>query len=285
MRVKVLLSILFTSLFLATCTHQNDTDLTSISASAAFKLISFTSQTKGIEEGDLAEFKCLMIKNRIDTLFPDSARLNELFNDTITCRASGQSDLMQIINHLQEGDSCLALFYNSFNTNELVRNQKSKISAKDTLYCYIKLKHIYKGKEKMAYLLEEHAIARYITFSKQAWQATEHGIYYRIITPSMQEKLEYNDPVKLVYTGYFLNGQIFDNYAAINPYFEYKVGTQNQLIRGMELAIHYMSYGSEAEFIFPSSLAFGQQGSSTGIVPAYKPLLYKVKILAKEPLN
>jgi FKBP-type peptidyl-prolyl cis-trans isomerase len=96
--------------------------------------------------------------------------------------------------------------------------------------------------------------------------------------------LNYGDNIKLVYKGYFLNGQIFDNYAAINPYFEHSVGTQNQLIQGMEMALKLMSYGTEAEFIFPSSLAFGKNGSSTGIVPAYKPLLYKVKILEKEDL-
>jgi FKBP-type peptidyl-prolyl cis-trans isomerase len=45
-----------------------------------------------------------------------------------------------------------------------------------------------------------------------------------------------------------------------------------------------MGYGSEAEFIFPSSLAFGKNGSATGIVASYKPVLYKVKILDKEIL-
>lgn len=275
----------FSGLLFVSCQQNINTEFTSISPTAAYKLVSFSTQANTIEDGDLTEFRCIMLKNNRDTLFPDSARLNELFNDTITYRASSKSDLLRIIGSLQEGDSCIALFYNSANTSGLVNQQTSKVSEKDTIYCYIKLKHVYKGKEKMAYLLEEHAIARYITFSKQAWQATENGIFYRIITPSQHGQLVFNDPIKLVYTGYFLNGQIFDNYAAINPYFEYKVGTQNQLISGMELAIKYMSYGSEAEFIFPSSLAFGKQGSSTGIVPAYKPLLYKVKILEKESLN
>jgi FKBP-type peptidyl-prolyl cis-trans isomerase len=262
----------------------NNTTFTKVNDYTQYKLISFTSQSNHLEEGDLAEFKSLYLKNNKDTLIPDSALLNELFNDTITFCLNTQNNLHQIIGKLQEGDSCLALFYKQSNLVKSLSLKSEELGETDTIYAYIKLKHIYKGKEKGAYRLEENAIARYITFSKQHWQASEKGIFYRIIKPSVHEKLVFNDPIKLVYKGYFLNMQVFDNYAEINPFFEHVVGTQNQLITGMEIALKYMSYGSEAEFIFPSSLAFGTKGSSTGIVPAYKPVLFKVKILEKEVL-
>lgn len=265
-------------LFILAC-NANCEEFKSVGAHADFKLISFTSQSNMVEDGDLVEFKCLYLKNNIDTLLSDSTYLNELFNDTLTYRENNSGALMLIINKLQEGDSCLARFYKGDLILGRLNLKKNKVEAKDTIFAYIKLKHIYKGKEKMAYLLEENAIARYITYSKNDWKATENGIFYRIVKASNKNKIVNNDVIKLVYKGYFLNNKVFDNYADNNPYFEFVAGTQHQLIKGMEIAIKYMSCGTEAEFIFPSSLAFGPKGSSTGIVPGHKPLLYKVKIL------
>ncbi len=277
------ISFILLLLSIVACTNNTNKDFIKISEHAQLKIISFNATSNNIEDGDLLEFRCISLKNNADTLIADSTKLNELFNDTITYNSSNKSDLIKVLSKLQEGDSCLALFYGNTKANDRI-SKLNQLSQQDTVCTYIKLKRIYKGKEKLAYQLEENAIARYITFSKNEWNATENGIFYRIIKSSVHEKLVYNDPIKIVYKGYFLNTQVFDNYAEINPYFEHRVGTQNQLIRGMEIAIKYMSYGSEAEFIFPSSLAFGKQGSSTGIVPAYKPVLYKVKILEQEVL-
>jgi FKBP-type peptidyl-prolyl cis-trans isomerase len=274
------LVILCVVVFIVAC--KNHDEYTFVSDNAKYKLLSFSTQSNHIEEGDLVEFESIFLKNNKDTLIKDSTLLNELFNDTVTIHSTSQNDLKYIINQLQEGDSCLALFYKHANLGNALTTKMEDLKNTDTIYAYISLKHIYKGKEKLAYRLEENAIARYITFNKNDWQATEKGIYYRIIKASNQENLVFNDPIKLVYKGYFLNRQVFDNYAEINPFFEHIVGTQNQLIAGMEIALKYISYGSEAEFIFPSALAFGTKGSSTGIVPAYKPVLFKVKILDKE---
>jgi FKBP-type peptidyl-prolyl cis-trans isomerase len=282
--INFILSCFFVLLSISSCNNLESKVYSQASSKAQYKIISFSNNSNDIEDGDLVEFKALYITNKKDTLISDSTKLNELFNDTITFATSKKSDLVKVISKLQEGDSCLALFYSGADLSGRLHPKENTISKNDTIYTFIKVKHIYKGNERQKYLLEETSIARYITFSKQVWQASENGIFYRIVKQSANEKLKYNDPVKLVYKGYFLNKQVFDNYAEINPYFEYSVGTQNQLISGMEMAIKYMSYGSEAEFIFPSSLAFGKHGSSTGIVPAYKPVLYKVKILDKEAL-
>lgn len=267
-----------------TCGEKSKDGYSLAGAHVKYKIISFDSQSTHIEHGDLVEFKCLYLKNNTDTLLPDSTQLNEIYNDTITINNNQKSAITLLFKQLQEGDSVLAKLTMSANFSKKINTQVSAINEHDTIYAYIKIKRIYRGKEQAAYRLEENAIARYITFSGFDWKATQDGIYYRKIKPSNHSPLQSNDAVKLVYKGYFLNNMIFDNYADINPYFEHRIGTQNQLIRGMELALQYISYGAEAEFIFPSSLAFGTQGSSTGIVPAFKPLLYKVKILERAAL-
>jgi FKBP-type peptidyl-prolyl cis-trans isomerase len=271
-------------LFLYACADSNQKDFIKIGNQADFKIISFTTNSNIIEPGDLVEFKSYYFINNQHVLSPDSSKLNELFNDTITFNPDKESAIIKIITKLQEGDSCLSRFYGDVISYDRINPSKNKFTKGDTIYNYIKVKRVYKGKEKMAYLLEENAIARYISFSSQPWKASESGIFYRIVKPSNEPKLKFDDAIKFVYKGYFLNNQVFDNYGDINPYFEFKIGTQNQLIRGLELGLAYLSYGAEAEFIIPSSLAFGKQGSSTGIVPAYKPVLYKVKIFEKETI-
>jgi FKBP-type peptidyl-prolyl cis-trans isomerase FkpA len=283
--IKLIFSYLFVCLLvLSACNDRLDKDYLRVSEQCKFKIISFNSETSRVEAFDLVEFKSTYLKNNKSTLIADSSKLNELYNDTITFNPAKQNDIMQVIGKLQEGDSCLVLFYNDSPIKERLNIKPHELSKNDTIYAYIKIKHIYKANDKLAYRLEENAIARYISFSQKHWTASENGIYYHLIKSSAHEKLKYGDNIKIVYKGYFLNGQIFDNYASINPYFEHSVGTQNQLIAGMEIALKYLSYGAEAEFIFPSKLAFGDQGSSTGIVAGFKPVLYRVKILEQENL-
>ena len=60
-------------------------------------------------------------------------------------------------------------------------------------------------------------------------------------------------------------------------------GSPDQLIEGLELGIQGLREGAEAKLIIPSHLAFGKEGSSSGIVPPYEPILYEVKILSVIP--
>ena len=281
-QVNFYILLFCTSLFYWGCVGNENSAYKKVSENAEYKLISFNNQSLTIEDGDLVEFKTIFLKNDKVVFLSDSSQLNEIYNDTITYQSKSNADLMKLIGCLQEGDSCVARFYFGAEISGKLKISKELIQNNDTIYAYIKIRNIYKGKERMAYLLEENAIARYITFSQYNWIASENGIYYRIIKPASSANFVFNDAIRMSYKGYFLNHQVFDNYADINPYFEYKVGTQNQLITGMEIGIKLLGYDSEAEFIIPSSLAFGKVGSSTGIVPAYKPVLYKVKIFPKE---
>jgi FKBP-type peptidyl-prolyl cis-trans isomerase FkpA len=43
--------------------------------------------------------------------------------------------------------------------------------------------------------------------------------------------------------------------------------------------------GEKSLFIIPSHMAFGQEGSSTGIVPAFTPVIFEVEIIEVRPRN
>ena len=48
----------------------------------------------------------------------------------------------------------------------------------------------------------------------------------------------------------------------------------------MEDAIGMMHEGEKALFIMPSELAFGENGSSTGIIPPFTSLIFEVELVA-----
>lgn len=84
--------------------------------------------------------------------------------------------------------------------------------------------------------------------------------------------------VKINYSGSFLDGRIFDSTTSRGP-FEFGLGVSDQVIPAIEQALYLMHEGEKAKIIVPSFLAFGEKGSSSGIVPAYTPVIYEVELL------
>jgi FKBP-type peptidyl-prolyl cis-trans isomerase len=59
------------------------------------------------------------------------------------------------------------------------------------------------------------------------------------------------------------------------------VGTGN-LIKGFDEALQLMKVGEKAQFILPSSIAYGDGGSSSGKIPGYAPLYFEVTLTAAQ---
>jgi hypothetical protein len=84
--------------------------------------------------------------------------------------------------------------------------------------------------------------------------------------------------VSISYKGYFLNHKTFDS-VPVNDPLDFIIGDSGQVINGLETGIKKMRQGEKAKIIIPSHSAFGEKGSSTGIVPPYKTLIYEVTML------
>ena len=82
------------------------------------------------------------------------------------------------------------------------------------------------------------------------------------------------------YEGRFLNGKFFDSTVRRKQPFQFVYGTEWQVVEGLEEAIGMMKEGEKSLFILPSNLAFGTEGSSTGIVPPFTSLIFEVELLA-----
>lgn len=77
-----------------------------------------------------------------------------------------------------------------------------------------------------------------------------------------------------------MQGEIIESTHAVNNPFTYVLGDQDQVIEGLDYGIRRMKAGGKSIMIIPSHLAYGVQGSSTGIVPPNTTLVYEVDLLS-----
>jgi len=105
------------------------------------------------------------------------------------------------------------------------------------------------------------------------------GVYHIKIAEGNGIPVEVGDTVTVHFEGKFLNGKFFDSTKRRNQPFQFVYGRRWQVIDGLEDAIGHMTEGEHALFIIPSEQAFGETGSSTGIVPPYTSTIFDVELI------
>ena len=130
---------------------------------------------------------------------------------------------------------------------------------------------------------EKLVLHNFIEKEKIEVEPTESGMYFISLVNGSGKPVEYGDIVTVNYEGRFLNGRFFDSTVKRNQPFEFVYGTELQVIPGLEDAIGRMREGQRALVILPSDLAWGEKGSSTGIVPPFTTVIYEVELLKAVP--
>ena len=128
---------------------------------------------------------------------------------------------------------------------------------------------------------ERTILKQYLESEKLKAKTTSSGMYYLVIRQGNENKgVKLGDTVVVHYEGRFLNGKFFDSTRQRKEAFQFVYGQQWQVIKGMENAIGMMHEGERALFIMPSELAFGETGSSTGIIPPFTSLIFEVELVS-----
>jgi len=150
----------------------------------------------------------------------------------------------------------------------------------------IQTQHEY-NKEKEAFLnwiedfgvYEKVILQQFLHEEKLGVKPTSSGLFYLRLREGSGRKIEKGDTVTVNYEGRFLNGKFFDSTIRRKQPFQFVYGTEWQVVKGLEEAIGMMREGEKSLFILPSDLAFGTEGSSTGIIPPFTSLIFEVEII------
>lgn len=105
-------------------------------------------------------------------------------------------------------------------------------------------------------------------------QSTASGLHYIITDPGTgTAHPNINSSVTMHYTGYLLNGNIFDGTAPTKPVTFQLAG----LIKGWQEGIPLFKKGGKGKLILPPSLGYGSQ--ATGGIPANSVLVFDIELL------
>ncbi|MBI9052629.1 MAG: FKBP-type peptidyl-prolyl cis-trans isomerase [Bacteroidales bacterium] len=130
---------------------------------------------------------------------------------------------------------------------------------------------------------EKVILRQYVEQKKIDIEPTESGLFHIVLNEGIGEKVYVGDTVIVHFEGRFFNGKFFDSTKRRNSPFQFVYGRKWQIIEGLEEAIGRMVEGEKALFIIPSKIAFGESGSSTGIIPPYTSTLFEVELLEVKP--
>lgn len=126
---------------------------------------------------------------------------------------------------------------------------------------------------------EQVLLAHYIQKEQISVDPTNSGLYHIIISKGNDTCVTRGDTILVHYEGRFLSGKIFDSTWKREAPFEFVYGQEWQVIQGLEEAIGQMKENEISFFIMPSQIAFGDSGSSTGIIPPFTTVIFKVHLL------
>src|SRR5690606_7968816 len=131
---------------------------------------------------------------------------------------------------------------------------------------------------------EDSTLAAFLAAQPRPWQQ-RMGVWY--VLDSMPGQGAFVQSGKLVTLAYVASfpgtGQVFDERTAAEGGLTFRLGDPDQVIKGLEVAAHLLGRaGARGRFLFPSALAFGPKGSSSGIVPPWMPVLYEVEVRSPE---
>lgn len=111
--------------------------------------------------------------------------------------------------------------------------------------------------------------------AKEGVQVTASGLQYKVLQEGSGATPKAEDKVRVIYTGKFLDGSIFDTSVKTGKPAEFGL---NQVIPGWTEGVQLMKPGAKYEFYIPANLAYGPQGSPPRI-PGNSTLIFEIEYL------
>lgn len=264
-------AILFILIGLFFACKQEKKEFTVIDENISYKLLAFDENEKMYQKGNMVRATIKLVAET-DTVY-------NLY-EVIPFKPEN-TPFYNLIKELNEGDSV----YFKVKAGHLKSNHLNLKSVSDSMVLdgYLKIYEfltldkirLFKSQNDPE-LLEQKVLNRFVKTIPNV--KNKNGVYIQTIQKGQGVSVELGKTLTLKYTANFINGIEFDNTHNEN-YFEYTYGTPNQVIEGLDVALLGMKNKEKSKIIIPSQLAFGEDGSSTGIVPPFTSLVYDLEII------
>ena len=223
-------------------------------------------------------------ESRNEKWYSASVDIKVFSKDTIIYRYYKEQHLLkegifgELLLHLNEGDSALFMLTNSYFKNQFA-NPYFDTLKDDYFKVFVKVHRFYNEPVEVdREMAEQIILKKYLLENNITDTNQKEGIYV------LHQKKEGEGPyiqngseIKIRYNASFVNYIPFDDLAKKS--FKLTYGTPDQVIKGLEIALKGMRKGEKSKIIIPSQFAFGEEGSSTGIVPPFTTVVYDLEII------
>lgn len=126
---------------------------------------------------------------------------------------------------------------------------------------------------------EQNRILDYALEKGIAGSFTTSGLFYQLKGMTDTSSIAWGDRLQVFYTGYFLNGEVFDRSQNPEKPFEFYVGN---MIDGWNEGLQLANPGAELILIVPSQLAYGKDGlkdkQGRYVIPPDEILVFEITV-------
>ncbi len=122
----------------------------------------------------------------------------------------------------------------------------------------------------------EELLQQYFMENNISPQKTASGLYYVIKEEGSAEKPTRSSIVTVHYTGYFLDGNIFDS--SVQRGTPLEISLRN-VIPAWREGIPLFGIGGNGTLFVPAELGYGATGTTNGSIPPNTPLVFEVQLI------
>ena len=123
---------------------------------------------------------------------------------------------------------------------------------------------------------EQEAIIASIEAAFPDATKTADGIYYKVTKEGSGVACGSGKNVAVHYTGYFLDGQVFDSSQGRGT-LDFKTGA-HQMIPGFDVMVQEMKVGEKRTVVLPPSMAYGDAGAG-GVIPGGAYIAFDIELV------
>ncbi|XOV66215.1 MAG: FKBP-type peptidyl-prolyl cis-trans isomerase [Fluviicola sp.] len=120
--------------------------------------------------------------------------------------------------------------------------------------------------------IDDQLIQDYLIENNLTAEKDPSGLYVIIEQQGTGPECNSNSDVRVAYTGYFLDGEIFDGSSSQGISFNL-----NGVIDGWKIGIPYFREGGFGKLLIPSALAYGPSGNNS--IPPNSVLIFDVELI------
>ena len=173
-----------------------------------------------------------------------------------------------VVNKIVQGDK--------INKVTIVRqgDEASKFTATQADFDGLRAKVANENAEKKA--KEQEAIIASIEATFPDATKTADGIYYKVTKEGSGITCGAGKNVAVHYTGYFLDGQVFDSSQGRGT-LDFKTGA-HQMIPGFDVMVQEMKVGEKRTVVLPPSMAYGDAGAG-GAIPGGAYIAFDIELV------